>query len=248
MIASHTILLVASIWAGAQNALAGGGSFITLPSLMLTGMDARAANITSTVALFPAQLVTGFTGRSQAESPPGLPFAALFVICLVGGALGALILLWTPPSVFARLVPWLVLLATVLFAWGGFFRQAPKPGETHLPPRGAAVVQFFIAVYGGYFGGGIGLMMMASLTMAGLAVRNAGAAKNILAGVINASAVAIFVFSSDVRWLQALITAIGASFGGWAGALMLKSVNETLLKVCVVAIGLALTVGLFWRE
>ncbi len=148
---------------------------------------------------------------------------------------------------FARLVPWLVLFATVLFAWGSFFRKALEPGEAHLPPWGAAVVQFFIAVYGGYFGGGIGLLMMASLTMAGLAVRNAGAAKNILAGVMNASAVAIFVFSHDVHWLQALITAIGASFGGWAGALMLKSVNEKLLKLAVVAIGLALTVGLFWR-
>ena len=80
-------------------------------------------------------------------------------------------------------------------------------------------MQFFIAVYGGYFGGGIGLMMMAALTMTGVAVRNAGAAKNILAGVINASAVAIFVFSRDVHWLQVIITAIGASFGGWAGAL-----------------------------
>src|SRR5260370_803415 len=98
------LLFLASLWAGAQNALAGGGSFITLPSLMLTGMDARAANITSTVALFPAQVVTGFTGRSDSESPPGLTMAALYVICLVGGALGALILLSTPPTVFARLV------------------------------------------------------------------------------------------------------------------------------------------------
>ena len=138
MTATLLVLFVASIWAGAQNALAGGGSFITLPSLMLTGMDARAANITSTVALFPAQLVTGYTGRSDAQSPPGLSFAALFGISLAGGALGALILLWTPPSVFARLVPWLVLFATVLFAWGSFFRKPPKPGETHLPPWGAA--------------------------------------------------------------------------------------------------------------
>ncbi len=239
------VLFIASIWAGAQNALAGGGSFITLPSLMLTGMDARAANITSTIALFPAQIVTGATGRSDAKSPPGLPMRALFVISLVGGALGALILLWTPPTVFARLVPWLVLFATVLFAWGSFFRQAPESGEAHLPPWGGAIVQFFIAVYGGYFGGGIGLLMMAALTMAGLAVRNAAAAKNILAGVMNASAVAIFVFSHDVHWLQAAITAIGASFGGWAGALMLKAVNEKLLRVAVVAIGVALTVGLF---
>ena len=90
-------------------------------------------------------------------------------------------------------------------------------------------------------------MMMAALTMTGIAVRNAGAVKNILAGMANASAVVIFVFSKDVHWLQALVTAIGASFGGWAGALMLKSVNEKLLKLGVVAIGVALTIGLFWK-
>ena len=99
------VLFIASIWAGTQNALAGGGSFITLPSLMLTGMDARAANITSTAALFPAQLVTGFTGRADAESPPGLTMRTLIVISLIGGALGALILLATPAALFAALVP-----------------------------------------------------------------------------------------------------------------------------------------------
>jgi uncharacterized protein len=241
------LLALASVWAGAQNALAGGGSFITLPALMLTGMDARAANITSTVALFPAQLVTGFTGRADADSPPGLPFKTLFLTSLIGGAFGGLILLATPASFFAKLVPWLVLFATALFAWGSFFRKPPKPGEQHLPPWGAAVVQFFIAIYGGYFGGGIGLLMMASLTMAGLAVRNAGASKNILAGVMNASAVAIFALSKDVHWLQVAITAVGASVGGWGGAVALKTVNEKLLKVAVVAIGVALTVGLFVR-
>jgi uncharacterized protein len=242
------ILFIAAMWAGVQNALAGGGSFITLPSLMLTGMDARAANITSTVAMFPAQLVSGFTGRADAVSPPGLTMRTLFVISLIGGALGALILLATPPTIFARLVPWLVLFATALFAWGSFFRRAPAPGTAHLSPPGAAVMQFFIAVYGGYFGGGIGLLMMAALTMTGLAVRKAGAAKNILAGVMNASAVAIFIFSRDVHWPQAVITAVGGSLGGWTGALMLKRVNEKLLKFGVVAIGVALTIGLFWTS
>jgi uncharacterized protein len=240
------VLFVASIWAGAQNALAGGGSFITLPSLMLTGMDARAANITSTVALFPAQLVTGFTGRADAKGPAGLRMRAMFAISLIGGGLGALILLATPAALFARLVPWLVLFATALFAWGSFFRQSVEASEARLPPWAIGAMQFGIAVYGGYFGGGIGLLMMAALTMTGVAVRNAGAAKNILAGVINASAVAIFVFSADVHWQQAIVTAIGASFGGWAGALMLRRVNEKLLKLAVVAIGLALTIGLFW--
>jgi uncharacterized protein len=246
MTASLIVLFFAAIWAGTQNALAGGGSFITLPSLMLTGMDARAANITSCVALFPSQIVMGYTGRRDATSPPGLPFGALFVISLVGGAIGAAVLLLTPPSVFARLVPWLVLFATVLFAWGSFIRKPPKPGEAHhLPPWGEAIVQFLISIYGGYFGGGIGLLMMASLSMAGLAVRNAGATKNVLTGVMNASAVAIFISFPDVHWPQAGVTAVGAALGGWAGAMMLRTVNETLLKVGVVAIGLALTVGLF---
>ncbi len=99
------VLFVASMWAGAQNALAGGGSFITFPSLMLTGMDARAANITSTVALFPAQLVTGVTGRADAKGPAGLTMRTMFAISLIGGGLGALVLLATPAALFARLVP-----------------------------------------------------------------------------------------------------------------------------------------------
>ena len=198
------VLFIASIWAGTQNALAGGGSFITLPSLMLTGMDARAANITSTVALFPAQLVTGFTGRADAESPPGLTMRTLIVINLIGGGLGALILLATPAALFAALVPWLVMFATALFAWGSFFRRSLLESEAHPPPWAIAVMQFLIAVYGGYFGGGIGLLMMAALTMTGVAVRNAGAAKNILAGVMNASAVLIFLFPGTCIGLRRL--------------------------------------------
>ena len=241
------ILILASLWAGAQNALAGGGSFITLPSLMWTGMDARAANITSTVALFPAQIVMGLTGRNQAESPPGVAFSAMFVISLIGGALGGLILLATPSDFFARLVPWLVLFATAVFAWGSFFRKPPPPGVTAIPAKTEMVIQFFIAIYGGYFGGGIGFLMMASLTLAGLAVRAAGATKNVLAGVMNASAVAIFVFSHDVHWPQVLATAVASSIGGYAGAKMLSRVDEKALRVSVVLIGVALTVGLFWQ-
>ena len=240
------LLVLASLWAGAQNALAGGGSFITLPMLMLTGMDARAANITSTIALFPAQIVMGATGRAQAESPPGVSFRALFVISLIGGALGGLILLATPSDFFARLVPWLVLFATAMFAWGSFFRRPSAPGVAVIAPRLEMAIQFAIAIYGGYFGGGIGFLMMASLAMAGLAVRAAGATKNVLAGVMNASAVAIFVFSHDVYWPQVLVTAVASSVGGYAGARMLGVVNEKALRIFVVAIGVLLTVGLFW--
>ncbi len=243
--AALIVLFVASLWAGGQNALAGGGSFITLPSLMFTGMDARAANITSTVALFPAQIVTGYTGRAGAEGAEGLSLTALFVISLAGGAVGGAILLATPPSFFARLVPWLALFATVVFAWGSFLRPQPEPGKASLPPWAAGVAQFGIAIYGGYFGGAIGLLMMAALTMTGLAVRAAGSTKNVLAGVMNASAVALFVFSPDAHWLQVAVTAAGAMLGGWLGALALQRVNEKALRVAVVAIGAALTIGLF---
>ena len=241
------VLFLGALWAGAQNALAGGGSFITLPALMLTGMDARAANITSTIALFPAQVLMGHTGRRDAQGLRGLSVPALVGISLAGGAVGAVILLATPPSVFARLVPWLVLFATAVFAWGSFFRKAPADGKAHLPPWGAAVAQFGIAIYGGYFGGGIGFLMLAALTMAGLAVRNAGATKNVLAGAMNASAVAIFVFSPQAHWLQVLVTGVGAAIGGWGGAMMLRTVNEKALRVVVVAVGVALTIGLFWK-
>jgi uncharacterized membrane protein YfcA len=242
---TFAILFIASMWAGAQNALAGGGSFITLPSLMLTGMDARAANITSTIALFPAQIAMGWTGRKNVSGAAGLSLWLLVAISLVGGALGAMLLLVTPPSFFAHLVPWLVLFATVVFAYGSF---APKrEGGPHLNRWVAMGAQFLIAIYGGYFGGGIGFLMLAALTATGLLMRNAGATKNMLAAVMNASAVAIFLFSPEVRWLQAGISCGGAVIGGVLGALMLNRVNEKLLRIVVVIVGTALTVGLFLR-
>jgi uncharacterized protein len=242
---SYLILFLAALWAGIQNALAGGGSFITLPALMFTGMDARAANITSTVALFPAQLATGWTGRAHVCGAGELSFRVLVIISLAGGALGALLLLSTPPTFFARLVPWLVLFATALFAWGSF---GPRGASTRRLHRlSAAATQLGISVYGGYFGGGIGFLMLAALSAAGLALRNAGATKNVLAGVMNASAVAIFVFSPEVRWFAAAIAGAGAIIGGVLGGLMLQKVNERALRMVIVLIGVALTVGLFLR-
>ena len=237
------ILFFAAIVAGLQNALAGGGSFITFPALVLAGLDARAANITSTVALFPGQITTGLAGRRHVTGTPGLRFTWLFVLSLIGGALGGLLLLATPPGVFARLVPWLVLFATAVFAWGSFAR-GPTAATTSISPTSAAIGQFLIAIYGGYFGGGIGILMLAALTMAGLPIRNAGSTKNVLAGVMNASAVAIFVFSPDVYWSKAVAVAIGAIIGGQIGAWALHRVNEKILRICVIVLGLVLFVGL----
>ena len=237
------LLFVAALWAGIQNALAGGGSFLTLPALMFTGMDARAANITSTIALFPGQVATGMTGRGHVSGVAGLSFVMLFFISLVGGIVGAIILLVTPSGVFARLVPWLVLFATAVFAWGSFGPRAEA--KPRMGTFGAAGAQFLISIYGGYFGGGIGFLMLAALTAAGQSVRTAGATKNVLAAVMNASAVLVFVFSPSVHWLQALIACAGALVGGVVGGLALARIPETALRGIVVAIGLLLTFGLF---
>jgi uncharacterized membrane protein YfcA len=243
----YALLVGVALLAGMQNALAGGGSFLTFPALLLFGMGARAANVTSTLALFPGQLASGWAGRSQVTGAEGLSFRTLTVISLAGGALGAVLLLSTPESIFQKLVPYLVLFATAVFAWGSFFRREGD-GATHLSPRAAGAAQFAIAIYGGYFGGGIGMLMLAALTLAGLPVRQAGATKNALAGVMNASAVAIFVFSPDVHWPAALAVGAGAIVGGQIGAWMLKRVDERKLRVGVVVLGLVLTVALFVKS
>lgn len=240
------LVLVAGLWAGLQNTLAGGGSFITLPALIVSGMSPLAANITSTVALFPGQVTAGLAGRSLVTGVGRLTFRWLFALSLAGGAVGGVLLLNTPPTVFARLVPWLVLFATTVFAWGSF-RRKPLEGGAHIGPKAAGFAQFLIGIYGGYFGGGIGFLMLAALTLAGLSTRHAGATKNALASVMNAAAVVLFVFSPQVHWVQAGVLGAGAIAGGLAGAWALKRVNERVLRVAIVCIGVALTIGLFLR-
>jgi uncharacterized membrane protein YfcA len=240
------ILFFVAVWAGIQNALAGGGTFLTLPALMFTGMTALSANITSTIALFPGQVTSSWGGRGHVAGAGGLSFKALVILSLAGGVLGAILLLVTPSSIFKALVPWLVLFATSVFAYGSFVpRKEGRPPV--LGPVLAGVAQFCIAVYGGYFGGGIGFLMLAALTAAGLAIRPANATKNVLAGVMNASAVALFVFSPQVHWLQAGIACVGAALGGVIGGHMVSKVNQKALRAAAVLIGVALTIGLFIR-
>jgi uncharacterized membrane protein YfcA len=246
MTTAFVILFAVSVWAGIQNALAGGGTFLTLPALMLTDMSALAANITSTVALFPGQIASSWAGRNHVSGAGGLSFRALVLVSLAGGILGAILLLVTPSNIFRHLVPWLVLFATSVFAYGSFVpRKEDRPPV--LGKIGAGAAQFCISVYGGYFGGGIGFLMLAALTAAGLTIRNASATKNMLAGVMNASAVAIFVFSPQMHWPQAAIACLGAVIGGTIGGQLVSRVNQKLLRAAAVLIGIALTIGLFLR-
>ena len=242
------LLFAAAFFAGVMNAMAGGGSFLTLPALILSGLSPLAANVTSTVVLFPGQISTGLTGRKMVAGVGALSFRRLFVISLFGGVLGAWLLLATPESLFAKLIPYLVLFATSVFAWGSFRRRPVGAGAAAmLGPVGAGIVQFGISIYGGYFGGGIGFLMLAALTLAGQATRASVATKNVLAGAMNAAAVVVFMFSPDVYWQPAAVVCVAAIIGGQVGAWALTWVNELALRIAIVVLGVALTVGLFLR-
>ena len=244
----HIVLLIAAagFFAGVQNALAGGGSFITFPALLLAGLNPLAANMTSTIAMFPSQTTSAYAGRKLVDDVGTLSFRKLFIISVVGGIAGALLLLNTPASFFARLVPWLVLFATSVFAWGSF-RRKPLAGSAHIGPKAAGLAQFLIGIYGGYFGGGIGFLMLAALTIAGQQVRAAAATKNVLAMAMNAAATLIFATSSLISWPAALALCVGGIAGGLCGGWLIHRLPEKVMRGFVVLVGAALTVWMFVR-
>jgi uncharacterized membrane protein YfcA len=244
----HSVILiaVAGLLAGTQNALAGGGSFITFPTLLLAGLNPLAANMTSTIALFPSQATSAVAGRKLVGDVEGLTFRHLFLISVIGGILGAILLLVTPPTFFARLVPWLVLFATSVFAWGSF-RSQPLHAVSRLPTWALVAIQSCIAIYGGYFGGGIGFLMLAALTVAGQQIRMAAATKNMLAMAMNASATLIFAFSGNVSWPAALALCVGGVAGGLCGAWLIHRLPDRLMRRFVVLVGATLTVWMFIR-
>jgi uncharacterized protein len=244
-VALFIVLFLGAMWAGAQNAIAGGGSFITLPILMLTGLDARAANIASCIALFPAQAASAWKSWSMADGVGKLKLVHLLMLSLAGGAVGALVLLATPVKLFAGLVPWLVLFATAAFAWGSF---GPKPKQARQEhPARTAFIQFLLGGYGGYFGGGNGFLLMAHLTLAGQAVRTSGATKNVVNVAMNLTAVIIFLIMATIHWKQVAVASAGAVIGSFVGVWVLRRLDEKILRVVIVVIGVALAIGLFLR-
>ena len=239
-----SLIAVAGVYAGAQNTLAGGGSFITFPTLLLAGLNPLSANITSTIALFPNQITSCLAGRKLAGGVGRISLLKLFAISVAGGLAGAVLLLNTPVTFFARLVPWLVLFATVVFCWGSF-RRKPLHAAKIVPLPVLVAAQFLISVYGGYFGGGIGFLMLAVLTVAGQQVRMATATKNVLAMAMNASAVTLFAFFGQSDWQAALALSLGGIAGALIGSWLMYRLPEKIMRSFVVLVGFALTVWLF---
>ena len=246
----HLLLVIlAGFGAGFINALAGGGSFLTFPALIGAGLPAIDANATSTLALFPAQVATTYAYRhslAQSLEDPRVNGHVLAVISLVGGFFGALLLLSTSELLFERLIPFLLLGATLVFAAG---MVMPKQAEKQvLSATGVLVAQCFVALYGGYFGGGIGILMLAALTLYGLKdIVLMNSLKMALAALMNLTATGVFLFSGRIHWLEGTILSAGSIAGGFAGAHAGSRIPPLYVRLFVIVIGLALSLHFYLK-
>jgi uncharacterized protein len=243
------IVALAAFAAGFINAVAGGGSFLTFPALIAAGLPPIDANASSTVALFPGQIATGYAARDglvAASADNRVNVLVLGAISLVGGFMGGILLLVTPQSIFSKIVPWLILFATAVFAGGNFMPTWGK--KFRLNRAGIFAAQGLVAVYGGYFGGGIGILMLAALTLFGLRdIWLMNRLKILLAVLMNAAAVATFITAGLVHWRWTIIVALGAIAGGYAGLQAARRVPAQIVKGFVVAVGIVLTVYFFMK-
>jgi uncharacterized protein len=246
------ILIAAAFIAGVINSIAGGGTLITFPVLIWLGLDPKIANATSTVALWPGLFGGLFGYRRELENSSTILFR-LGVTSIVGGAIGAWLLIWTPSPTFARLVPFLILFATILFMAQGSITRRLRLQPMVAEPKaywwlGAIVFQFFSAMYGGYFGAGNGILMLAALGLLGINdINRANGIKNLLGICINSIAVLSFALLHLVVWPYALVMAGAGLIGGYIGAHFAVRVGQTIIRRAIIVIGFVITFVMLWR-
>jgi len=244
-------LFLAGIAAGTINSVAGGGTLISFPSLVAFGEPEIISNATNTAALWPGSLSSAFGYRKDTFVERSL-FLALAVPSLIGGLLGAVILVITPETTFKLVVPFLVLFATLVLAGRDVLSRrfgSNRTSDEHVTTAGrigGALFQLFVATYGGYFGAGIGILMLGSLSLMGMRdIHKMNALKTPLTAIINVTAFVFFALKGLVAWPLAVLVAAGAIVGGYGGARFAKRVNPRLVHYGVIAIGLLVSSWFF---
>jgi uncharacterized membrane protein YfcA len=246
------IIFVAGVLGGALNAVAGGGSFVAFPALLFTGVPPIPANATNTIALWTAAAASGGAYRKRLDVSRRV-MIPLLTASLIGGLAGALLLLKTPAHTFMRVLPWLTLGATLLFAFGerlaGGRESILEHEATTAALAGTTLFQLVVAVYGGYFGGGMGIVMLAMLAVLGMKdVHAMNALKSVMAFVINGVAVVTFIVARAVSWEKGGIMIVGAILGGYVGAHYALRLPQAWIRVFVVLTGAGMTVYFFWKS
>ncbi|MEW5686668.1 MAG: sulfite exporter TauE/SafE family protein [Pseudomonadota bacterium] len=242
------LLAGAGLLAGAMNAVVGGGTFVTLPALAATGLPGTIANATSSVALLPGALASAWAYRRDMRPVEGVSIRALALLSLVGGALGAGLLLATSEATFDLVIPWLLLVATLVLAAGPRLSRALARVGLKAGPPAILSAQLLLGVYGGYFGGAVGLMMLAAwslLTEADIATLTP--VRTLMLAAANAVAVLIFIVSGATAWGPALVVMAGAIAGGWLGAQVGRRLPSAVLRGLVIAVTVTTTAIFFWR-
>lgn len=244
-----TILLVAAagFLGGAMNALAGGGTFATLPALLATGMPANLANSTSNVALLPGAATSAWAFRDELGPVGGVPYRRLAAITFAGGLVGSLLLVVTPTRTFDLIIPWLVLYAFVVLAFG---RRASDwlAARVRIGTGTLMAAQALLGIYGGYFGGGVGLMTTATYgLLAGHTPRELFAPRTLMLAVANTAAAIVFLAAGMVRWAACLPMLLGAILGGWVGARVGKALPAGWVRAMTLLVTGATTLVFFWR-
>jgi uncharacterized membrane protein YfcA len=253
-IESILFLFFAGVLGGALNSVAGGGSFIAFPALLFAGVPPIPANATNTIALWTAAAASGGAYRKRLDVPRRV-MIPLLAASLVGGLLGALLLLKTPAQTFMRVLPWLTLGATLLFAFGKKLagsRESVIEDDHEASTAalaGTTLFQFCVAIYGGYFGGGMGIVMLAMLAVLGMTdIHAMNALKSVLGFVINGVAVVTFIVAGAVDWKHGIVMIVGGIVGGYLGALYALKMPQSWIRGFVVLVGAGMTVYFFWKS
>jgi uncharacterized membrane protein YfcA len=244
----ETILLIAAAFgAGILNTVAGGGTFLTFPALVFTGMPPVMANATSTVAVFPGYLGGAFGFRSELAGFDRRRLLRLVVITLVGGLVGSSLLLVSSNEAFSMVVPFLLLGATLAFLFGDKIRQWAAAKAQDVSSEGA-VGLFGVALYGGYFNGGLGIVLLALFSLWGMTDLNRmNALKSGLSFLLSAISVAVFAVAGLVAWPEALIMMLAATAGGYAGAPLARALPKPIVRGVIATVGFGMSAIFFWR-